>query len=359
MTSRELVLNAARRKPSNGSLPITIGFADNATAEKYAAYMGLDWKDFGILTDSDVKGLLLLEDVQFRFGGPLNKIAYEYGFAKDSGIPNAIYDIWGCAWSIEALGQELRESPIKNMEDVYNYPYPDPDNPNIFWGIAEQLETFHNAGYATMINQFYSLFERAWALTGYTEFLVACHTDPDAVEYLLDVILNYKMHVAEKICSLGVTLGHTGDDFGLQNSGVMSPELFRKLFKPRYEKLWGVYKKHGIPVVHHSCGDCSIYLEDMIDAGLDVLDPVQQTAMDIRMLSERFGKDLSFMGSIDTIETLTYGTPDDVKRNIDETVRYLGKYNGLILSMGNIMPNTPGENVKTALEQLKQYRNKS
>ena len=185
---------------------------------------------------------------------------------------------------------------------------------------------------------------------------VLLYTDPDAVEFLLDRITENKIRMAERICELNPDIGHTGDDFGSQTGGVMSLEMFRKFFKPRYEKIWGVYKRHGIPVMHHSCGDCSMYIPDMIDAGLDMLHTVQQTAMDISMLSREYGKDLSWFASTDTVSVLEKGTPDDVRRNVDYTVEQLGKYNGLLLSMINIMPTAPFENVKAAIEQIKKYR---
>ena len=99
-----------------------------------------------------------------------------------------------------------------------------------------------------------------------------------------------------------------------------------------------------------------MYLEDMIEIGLDMLNPVQQSAMDINMMAERFGDSLSFFGSIDTINVLIKGTPDDVRRNVDATAEILGRNNGLLLSMLNIMPETPHENIKAGIEQMMTYR---
>ena len=284
------------------------------------------------------------------------EVSRRFGFAESRGLSDAAYDRWGCCWSMNCLGQELRESPVKDIEEVYDWPYPDPNDPNIFYGIPEKIRKTQDDGYAAYVGQYYTMFERAWAMTGYTDFLTYCYTDPDAVEFLLDRITENKIRMAERICELNPDIGHTGDDLGLQTGGVMSLEMFRKFFKPRYEKIWGVYKRHGIPVMHHSCGDCSMYIPDMIDAGLDMLHTVQQTAMDISMLSREYGKDLSWFASTDTVSVLEKGTPDDVRRNVDYTVEQLGKYNGLLLSMINIMPTAPFENVKAAIEQIKKYR---
>jgi len=108
--------------------------------------------------------------------------------------------------------------------------------------------------------------------------------------------------------------------------------------------------------MHHSCGDCSMYLPDMIDSGLDMLHTVQQTAMDISVLSREYGRDLAWFASTDTVSVLNTGTPDDVRRNVDYTVEQLGKNGGLLLAAINIMPEAPCENVKALIEQMQKYR---
>ncbi len=357
MDSIERVLCAAKRKPGDGKLPVCFHFADKETEWKYADAFGIPREDFMRSLGGDVRDAFLIEDIQLICSDPvvMNK-AYELGFARPSSLMNAAVDSWGCAWSVKCLGQILRSSPIADMQQVYDFKYPDPDRPNVFYGAAEALDAIHADGRASFIAQYYTLFERAWALTGYENFLTACYTDEDEVDYLLDQITENKIKTAEKICALKPTLGHTGDDFGLQRGGVMSLELFKRFFKPRYEKIWGVYRKHGIPVMHHSCGDCSMYVGEMIDAGLDMLHTVQQTCMNIDDLAREYGRDISFFASIDTVDILANGSPDDVRRNVDRTVSVLGKYNGLLLSMINIMPNAPVENVKAAVEQINTYR---
>ena len=357
MTSRERIENVAHRKSFGGGMPLHFGFADQKTEAAMAQGFGMTPEEFRGWLDNDLKQKYPIEDVQFiSLSGMDYEKARELGFGRSGPRENTVIDRFGCTWSIDCLGQELVSGCIEDIEDVYDYEFPSPDHPDSLLGVKEWIEDCHSRGYATVVHQNHNIFERSWAMVGYEDFLVACYTEPEAVEYLLDKLTEIKVRMAERICGMKPTLAHTGDDFGLQTGGVMSLEMFRKFFKPRYEKIWSVYKKHGIPVLHHSCGDCSQYLEDMIEIGLDMLNPVQQTAMDIRMLSERFGDSLSFFGSIDTIETLTRGTPDDVRRNVDETAEILGRNNGLLLSMLNVMPNTPFENVKAAIEQMMQYR---
>ena len=357
MKSRDLILNAAKRKSSGGALPLQFAFADSATEKNFADYMGMSQAELSAWLDNDLKTAYPIEDSEFvpLTGGDID-LAKKFGFAKDSPMEGAFVDFYGCTWAMNCIGQELKKGSIKDVEEVYTFPYPPADHPESLHGLDAWVKNWENAGYATVIFQEHNMFERAWAMMGYEEFLVACYTDPEAVEYFLDRLTERKVIMAERICALRPSVGHTGDDFGIQSGGVMSPEMFRRFFKPRYEKIWSVYKKHGIPVLHHSCGDCSLYLEDMIEIGLTMVNPVQQNAMDIRELSRRFGDSLTFFASIDAVDTLINGKPDDVRRNVDETVEILGRNNGLILSMLNVMPETPPENVKTAIEQMMQYR---
>ena len=353
MTKHELIRKVAKREATDGRLPIYFHFADYVTEQKYADYFGMSRAEFAEWMHNDLRDIFLLEDIHIICSDAreLEK-ARERGFVFPSDLEGAASDRWGCHWSMHGLGQELRKGVFTDITEAFDHAYPDPDNPAIFDGVQEKIDTFNAADSGWYIAQYYTLFERAWGMTGYGAFLEALYTEPEAVEFLLDKITDYKVRMAEKICEFNPTLGHTGDDFGLQIGPVMSLDIWKKYFKPRYEKIWGVYKKHGIPVMHHSCGDCRLFIEDMIDAGLDMLHPIQQTSMDINDVSERFSRDLSFFASIDTIETLTYGTKDDVIRNIENTVEKLGKHNGLLLGMINVMPNTPPENVEVAMKRM-------
>lgn len=358
MTGKELILNVVNRKSSGGILPVYFSFAEKKAEYRFAQYMGMTSNELREWMRNDLVSIYPVEDVQFlSMTGGSFELAKELGFAKDSPLPNAMTDRFGCTWSIDCIGQELRKGCVEDIEDIYSFPFPSPDHPDSLYGIREQIEELDRCGLASVVHQNHNLFERSWAMVGYEDFLAACYTNIDEVDYLLDRLTEIKVRMAERICELHPTLGHTGDDFGLQAGGVMSLEMFRRFFKPRYEKIWKVYSDRGIPVLHHSCGNCALYLEDMIEAGLNMLNPVQQSAMDIGMLSERFGDSLSFFGSIDTIRVINTGTPDDVRRNVDDTVRILGKNNGLLLSMLNVMPETPMENVKAAVEQILSYRN--
>ena len=136
----------------------------------------------------------------------------------------------------------------------------------------------------------------------------------------------------------------------------MSLEMWREFYKPRLEKIWKVYKDAGLSVVHHSCGDCSLFLDDMIEIGLDGLHPVQSAAMDIEALGKRYGNNLVFYGGIDCQQTLSFGTPDEVRANVKYVVDCLGRHGNMVLAPINIMRNTSFENFEALVQAVREFR---
>jgi uroporphyrinogen decarboxylase len=353
---REEVVRDALAKKATSHLPVTFVYSNQKAERYFAEQMHMDHEAFLKYSDSDIKDIYLMDDLNMYISEPEQlSLARDMGFVFDRGEENVLFDRWGIGWSTHSVGLEVRINALRKGEDVLSYEVPKEKGGNFI--MADRLvETYRKEGYAVWIPQYISFFERGWAIVGYEDFMMKCYTEPEKIETLLDKILEYKMTLAERICTYPVVMGHTGDDYGLQRGGVMSLEMWKRFFKPRLKELWGVYKKHHIKVCHHSCGDVGMYLDDMLDAGLDILHPVQATCLSITELSERYGKDLIFYGGIDCVDVLTNGTPDDVRRNVDETVEVLGKNGGLILSAINIMPNVPVENLRSLINAVNSYK---
>ncbi len=211
--------------------------------------------------------------------------------------------------------------------------------------------------YFILFDQGWTLFERSWLLRGYENVLTDLYYREKEINYLLDGITEFNIEMAKKVIKIGNIDGvYTGDDFGTQNSLVMSPEIWRKFFRQRYEKLWEVYKAVDLPIFHHSCGNLTGIIPDLIEIGLDVLSPVQPEAMDLALLSDRFGRQLTFFGGISTQKTLPFGTPEDVQKEIIERIEVLGKHHGYIISPSHeVTSDCTNENFQMLLSTLKDY----
>jgi len=153
----------------------------------------------------------------------------------------------------------------------------------------------------------------------------------------------------------------TGTDFGTQNGPFISPKAYRELYQPFHRRVndW-VHRNTPWKTFIHSCGSVVKLLPDIIDAGFDVLNPVQCSAagMDPQTLKDRFGPHLTFWGGgVDTQKTLPFGTPDEVRREVRQRIKIFNQGGGFVFNtVHNVQANTPPENLVALYEAVKQAR---
>ena len=201
-------------------------------------------------------------------------------------------------------------------------------------------------------------FDFARFMRGTEEFFMDLAYEPRKAEVLLDKVnelaIEFFRRCMDKVKGLvdGVYLG---DDFGTQQGMAISPEMWRKYIKPRYKKLISIIKSNDLKYCHHSCGGVFPVIPDMIEIGVDVLNPVQPLAkgMEPEILGEKFGKDIAFYGGIDEQRTLPGGTAEDVKNEVLQRMKTLGRYNGYIVAPSHaFQPDTPVENIIAVYETV-------
>jgi len=266
------------------------------------------------------------------------------------------YDNWGIGWDMGKLSEGflIRERPLEKLT-LKEYHPPDPHKENLFNSAKKVIEKYGKE-YFILSNQGFCLFEKAHCLQGFEKTLIDLTLHRKFIEELLDIILEYQIAVAKKFVEIGVDGGYTGDDFGGQNGLLFSPKIWREVFKPRYKKLWDVFKEAGLPVFHHSCGDIREILPDMIEIGLDVLNPVQPQAMPIKELSNKYGKNLTFWGGISVQKTLPFGTREEVEREVYESIQVLGRYGKYIIGPSHDMTSDiPLENFDVMVSSIQKY----
>lgn len=266
------------------------------------------------------------------------------------------YDNWGIGWDTKlAEGFYVRFRPLEDWNNLTSYEFPDGAEPNLFINIDRTIEYFKRDSFV-LANMGFCLFERAHCLRGFENLLTDFYLEKEKVHFLLEKITEYQIKLANRFVKLGIDGGYTGDDFGSQNNLLFSPKIFREFMKDRYRRIWKVYKDAGIPVFHHSCGNLELILDDLIEIGLDVLIPVQPQAMEIKMLSQRYGNKLSFLGGISTQKTLPFGSEEDIEKEVGECVKYLGKYGGYIISTSHDMAtDIPLKNFDALINSIKKY----
>ena len=252
---------------------------------------------------------------------------------------------------------DLTESPFAgdppDLGWLDQHPWPDPSDPGRYRGLHEQVTALQAAGeYAVVfspasgplhITQYLRGFE-GW----YTDFVL----NPAFLEGLFEHVFDFTCTVAERSLRLigdQVDVVVVGDDLGTQRGPQVSPDFYRRFIKPYHRRLLDVYHAHSTGrVLLHSCGSLVELLPDLIEIGVDILNPVQVTAagMDPARLKRQFGKHLSFWGGIDTHRVLPHGSPADVRREVARRITELGQGGGYVVnSVHNVQPDVPPANV--------------
>jgi uroporphyrinogen-III decarboxylase len=192
-----------------------------------------------------------------------------------------------------------------------------------------------------------TIFETAWALRGYERILMDLVLNPDLVEELLDIPYKYHLVAAERLVKLGVDMIWLGDDVGTQDRMLFSPETWRRFLRPRMAELISRLKNlnPSLKIAYHSDGEISPIIPDLIEIGIDVLNPIQPASMSPEELKRKYGESLCFWGTIDEQHTLPFGSPQDVKNEVLDRLKTVGRNGGLILGpTHHVQLDTPMEN---------------
>ena len=272
-------------------------------------------------------------------------------------------DEWGVGWRampyVTPFGTgsytEMVVHPLADRAALHAYHPPDPHRPSLY-DEAERLIRDFKDEYWIVGATVTTIFETAWALRGYERLMMDFIEDPDLAEAILEVPYRYHLAAAERLVRMGVDMIWTGDDVGAQHTMLISPQLWRRYLKPRMANFIATLKAINpkVRVAYHSDGCIYPIIPELIEIGLDVLNPVQPACMDPVRLKRTYGKNLCFWGSIDEQHTLPFGTPEEVKREIEVRIATLGACGGLILGpTHHVQLDTPLENFWAMVNAVK------
>ncbi len=198
------------------------------------------------------------------------------------------------------------------------------------------------------------IYESSWQVRGYEPFLVDLLTDLDVVEYILEHYTQNKLRTAVAAARAGCDVLQCGDDVASQQALMFKKELWQKVMKPRWARVWQAAReiKPDIQIWYHSDGNIWDILDDLVDVGVTILNPVQPECMDPLAIRKRFGKRLAFDGCVGTQTTFPFGKPEDMRRVIHELGTSLdARQGGLMLSPTHVLePEVPPENIVTFFE---------
>lgn len=358
MKPKERVIRTLRKQEPD-QVPIFANLTPQL-AEKLGRKMKLPYES----VDSFLSTRISYNEILLNLGND----AVGIGAARSKEFPTIIMkdgrlkDEWGIIYEKIGLYYEAVERPLAEVEDIADlnkYKFPSANAPGRF-ELAKKMVRKYGDEYAIIATLETTMFEKAWGLVGMEKYLMDLSAkNPYTIE-LLDKLKEYSIGCGKKLIRLGADVIWAGDDFGTQNGMMISPKMWREIFKPRYKEVFDELKKTNpdIIIAYHSCGSIRPIITDMIEIGLDVLNPIQPKALDMDPadLKKTYGKEIAFFGGIDIQDVLPNGTPEDVRAEVKNKIRAAGEGGGYLLAPAhNIQPDTPLENIFTLFEAVKEY----
>lgn len=259
------------------------------------------------------------------------------------------------------LYYDMVEHPLsgKSLEEFEDYKWPDPYKATLPEGFKEKARRLHKEGQYAAVGDMVEtgIFEPSWYLRGMSEFLMDLEINKEFAHHLLQSMLDYQMKRMEVFLEeVGgyLDIVFIGDDLAMSDKTLMSPKTYREMVKPYQKKyIHAIKSMTNAKLMYHSDGNIFDLVEDLIEMGVDILNPVEPGALDLDELKRRFGDRLCFWGGIDTKQVLPRGTAKDVKAEVERRIKQLGPGGYVLASVHDIQANTPPENIITMFKAAK------
>ena len=352
MNSRERVRNILELK-SVDRIPFDI-WATSETYDRLRSHLNLK-------TRSEVDDCL---DIDMRWIVPDYKEQVKH---YDDGT---FQDKWGVRYRTVGYDSgsydEICEHPLKDanaISEIESKTWPQID----LWDYegmlkkTEQIDAIQPRWIGTGES---SIFERSWAQVGLERFLCDLAINPEIPCRIMDIINEiYIEHTLRtlRVCNGRIDMIYTADDVGTQNGMLLSPAMWREFVKPRQKYFNAAIKKEfpEITIFYHCCGSIREIIDDLIEIGVDILNPIQPKAknMDGASLKTLYGKKVAFHGGVDTQDILPHGQPSEIRQEVQRLIRVLGRSGGYILAPAHsIQPDVPVDNILALYDETKRIQ---
>ncbi len=307
------------------------------------------------------------EELLQRFGADFRRVTpARPARARPRANPDgSTTDEWGITRVVENEDDQIVDFPLKDADlaALESYDWPDANPEGRYEKVRAAAEEIHARGYAVSAQpDINGVFELSCWLCGFDRVLMDLAMDPEFITALFEKITSLQeKYAANYYSALGdnAEMVQLGDDFGTQNGPFFSPDMYREMIVPCQKRYHAAISSHtNAKIFHHSCGSVYRLLEDMIDAGVEILNPVQTSAaeMDLATLKKEFGSEIVFHGAIDVQTVLPRGKPQDVRDEVKRVLDVLAPGGGYVLAPShNIQGDTPPENIVAMFEAALEY----
>jgi uroporphyrinogen decarboxylase len=362
MNSRERVLRALRRDGLPDRVPLQFDLSRpllEAFSQKLEIPIGWQpnyYEDLKYRTSGNEIRVAMGSDCVLVGGG------VPAGFEPEQTDDGCIVNEFGMKMKMGLAWYDVVEGPLEqagSVQEVRDLPFPDPTDEARFEDARRYIDRYRGE-YFIIGDVELTMFEMAWHMTGLQKFMTDMAMGEPYVEALLDRTMEFSIAIGRRLVELGVDGIWTGDDFGAQNGMMISPDMWRRLFKPRMAEVFRQFRAVDpeVVVMYHCDGAIAPILDDLIEIGLDVFNPVQPDVPghEPHELKARFGDRLSFWGAIDQQHLLPKGSPDEIDADVKAKIEALGSGGGYMVAPAHILQgDTPVQNVEAFIEAVRRH----
>ena len=360
MTSKERLKTAMEHKEPD-RVPYMSTFVPEVELilkEKYKKELA----EIGGETDIRYQGMTEL-DILYEHDMLLLTYGMSTGYYRDTDSDSYI-DEWGITWekipyeTVNGTGYytEIVDFPLADDSKIDSYVPPNPDDEDM--GYAETIiERFGDEKYICGIIDC-SIFEALKYLRGITQSLIDLAINKDLAHRIMDMSVEYHLKLGYKLIDRGVDMLWLADDVGAEHTMIISPETFREMQKPKMGYMISELKKRNkdIKIAFHSDGFIEPVIDDLVEVGVDLLNPIQPESMDPAQIKKRYGDRISLWGTVSTQSTLPFKGPEEVDAEVRERIKTCAPGGGFLLApTHNIQLDVPFENIEALYNAIKKY----
>lgn len=269
-------------------------------------------------------------------------------------------DRWGVTWAGGVSARSERETeiqgypvhhPLPDLAQLSAYRFPDPDEPGLMAGLSDGVDPVSTIIVGEIC---FPAQDRALLLMGMDRFMLALADQPAEVDVLLARIADYQIGIVRRYLTLGATVIRGLDDYGTQRALLLGPRLWRRFIKPHLARIVQAAKRGGALFWLHSCGRVMEILPDLVEIGVDILDPLQVRANDQAAAKRLYGDRLCLVGGVDTQQVLTLGSPAEVETQVRQAIELLSPGGGFVLAPDTLI-TVPEANYQAYLAAGERY----
>ena len=352
MEHRERVITTLKRKGKPDKVPFEIS---------WGAFTPRLMKTFREKTGSDLSPDEYFDfDTRYVMPDPTVKKTDFSVFFDEKPDPETTFNEWGYGFVPTLYDIPHYKyhtlSKFETVKQIQDYPWPDLGDEYRYTEVAKKVKEYHQRGYPVNGEVYQTIFETAWLLRGMEQLFMDFYVNEELIHEIFEIMTDIRVQQATNFAKAGVDIIRFGDDIVSQTGRLMDKAIYDKFFKWRMKKIFLAAKdvNPDILIFYHCCGKVEDVIDDLIETGIEIINPIQPECNNLRMINEKYKDKLSFWGAIGIQSVLTKGSPSDVRSKVRETIDILGKDGGYVLAPAHILdPSVPWENVMAFIEEAK------